>query len=294
MRALWLFPLFLNFSILSHAAAIHDAAMSGNVATITAALDAGADINESDGTATPLYFAVFMGHVPATKLLIERGADVNALSALGHPLMAAMGEDKIDLLKLLLDGGANPNFEGGSQPPLHVAVNLGCFACVKALVEAGADVNARAEGGRTPLHLATRSRNGEIADYLLSQGVVIPTPDPIAMKLASADVEQGRISFSRLCNHCHGADPQGGGRTGPNLWDVVGRDKASLGSKLYSDTLLAWAGVWTFEDLNKFLLEPMVTTPGVSMETLGVPDEIERANLIAFLRTLSDKPIPLP
>ena len=76
------------------------------------------------------------------------------------------------------------------------------------------------------------------------------------------------------------------------MWSVVGRDKASLATIRYSDTLLGWEGVWTFEDLNKFLLEPMATTPGVSMETPGVPDETERVNLIAYLRTLSDKPNP--
>jgi cytochrome c len=38
----------------------------------------------------------------------------------------------------------------------------------------------------------------------------------------------------------------------------------------------------------------MATTPGVSMEVPGVSDETERADLIAYLRTLSDKPKPLP
>ena len=285
----------LHIPIVSHAAGIHDAAMEGDVAAITAVLDAGADIDESDGSATPLYLAVFMGHIQAVKLLIERGADVNARTALGSPLMAAMGKDKLELLNLLLDGGADPNADGsGSQPALHAAINLACLDCVKALVEAGADVNAKAEDGATPLHMATRSEQPEVADYLMSHGVVIPTPAPISMKLPSADVEKGRASFVRLCDHCHGAEPQGGGRTGPNLWSVVGRDKASLATILYSDTLLSWEGVWTIEDLNKFLLEPMVTTPGVSMETPGVPDETERMNVIAYLRTLSDKPSPLP
>jgi cytochrome c len=174
--------LLLHIPIVSHAAAIHDAAMEGDVAAITAALDAGADVDESDGSATPLYIAVFMGHIQAAKLLMERGADVNAQTALGSPLMAAMGKDKIDLLNLLLDGGANPNSEGSSQPALHVAVNLGCLDCVKALVEAGADVNARAEDGKTPLHLATRSKQREVADYLMSHGVVLPTPAPISTK----------------------------------------------------------------------------------------------------------------
>jgi cytochrome c len=285
----------LHIPIVSHAAAIHDAAMKGDVASIAAELDAGAGVDESDGSATPLYLAVFMGHIQAAKLLLERGADVNARTALGSPLMAAMGQDKIEMLNLLLDGGADPDAVAGGQSALHTAVNIGCLDCVRALVDAGADVNARAEDGKTPLHMAKRSEQVEIVDYLTSHGVIFPIPAPISMKLASADVEKGRTSFVvRRCDYCHGAEPQGRNATIPNLWSVVGRDKASLATIRYSETLLSWEGVWTFEDLNKFLLEPMATTPGVSMETPGVPDETERVNLIAYLRTLSDKPIPLP
>ncbi|ESX89239.1 ankyrin [Mesorhizobium sp. LSHC412B00] len=58
---------------------MHDAAMKGDVAAITAALDAGAGVDESDGRTTPLYLAVKGGHFAAAKLLIERGADVNAV-----------------------------------------------------------------------------------------------------------------------------------------------------------------------------------------------------------------------
>lgn len=294
MRMPLLFIPLLLAPIVSHAADIHDAAMNGDVAAITAALDAGAGIDESDGTATPLYLAVFTGHIQAAKLLIERGADVNAQTAFGPPLMAAMGKDKIDLLNLLLDGGANPNSDSGGEFALHVAVNLDCLDCVKTLVEAGADVNAKTTGGKTPLHLAKSMGQREVADYLLSHGVVLPTPAPISMKLASADVEKGRTYFTRVCSSCHNAEPQGGKKIGPNLWSVVGRDKASMADMRYSDTLLGWEGVWTYEDLNRFLFGPMLTTPGVKMETPGVPDETERVNMIAYLRTLSDKPIPLP
>jgi cytochrome c len=162
------------------------------------------------------------------------------------------------------------------------------------LVEAGADVNAKTKDGKTPLHLAKFKGQRDVAEYLMAHGVVLPTPAPIAMKLAAADVEKGRTSFSRLCDSCHTVEPQGGIGTGPNLWSVVGRDKASVANMRYSDALLAWEGVWTYEDLNKFLLEPMRTTPGVYMEMAGVPDETERTNIIAYLRTLSDKPIMLP
>ncbi|ANT51052.1 ankyrin repeat domain-containing protein [Mesorhizobium amorphae] len=296
MRMSLLFiPLLLaHIPIVSHAADIHDAAMNGDVAAITAALDAGADIDENDGTATPLYFAVWMGHVEAAKLLIERGADVNAQTTGGPPLMAAVGPGKIDLLKLLLEREADPNSNRGGEFALHVAVSLDCLDCVKALVEAGADVNAKTMDGKTPLHLAKSRGQREVADYLLSHGVVLPTPAPISMKLAAADVEKGRTYFTGRCTSCHNAEPKGGNKIGPNLWSVVGRDKASVANMRYSDTLLGWEGVWTYEDLNRYLFGPMLTTPGVKMETPGVPDDTERANLIAYLRTLSDKPIPLP
>ena len=294
MRDVLLFILIVLFPNVSHAAAIHDAATKGDVAAITAALDAGAGIDESDGTATPLYFAIWMGHIEAARLLIERGADVNVQTTLGPPLMAAVGPGKIDLLNLLLERGADPNSNRGGEFALHVAVTLDCLDCVKALVEAGADVNAKTMDGKTPLHLAKSRGQREIADYLLSHGVVLPTPAPISMKLASADVEKGRTYFTGRCANCHNAEPQGGNKIGPNLWSVVGRDKASMANMRYSDALLGWEGVWTYEDLNRYLFGPMLTTPGVKMETPGVPDETERVDLIAYLRTLSDKPIPLP
>jgi cytochrome c len=114
------------------------------------------------------------------------------------------------------------------------------------------------------------------------------------MKLASANVEKGRTYFTRVCGPCHNAEPKGGNKIAPNLWSVVGRDKATMADMRYSDALLSWEGVWTYEDLNKFLLEPMATRPGVYMEMPGVSDETERVDLIAYLRTLSDKPNPLP
>lgn len=63
---------------------------------------------------------------------------------------------------------------------------------------------------------------------------------------------------------------------------------------MWAGVLLDWQGVWTYEDLNTFLFAPRATTPGVAMAIPGVPDEVERVNLIAYLRTLSDKPLPLP
>ncbi|KQU64979.1 cytochrome C [Aminobacter sp. DSM 101952] len=297
MRGGLLFILFVlaHQPLVSHAASIHEAAMKGDVAAVAAALDAGADVDESDEKATPLYLAVRGGHLAVARLLLDRGADVNAApTALGPALMPALAKRRVDLITLLLDGGANPDAYRNREAALHIAVRSSCLDCVKALVSAGADVNAKTKDGKTSLHLAIFKAQREVADYLLSHGVVLPTPAPISNKLATSDVEKGRTAFSRHCAYCHNAKPDEGSNEGPTLWNVVGRDKASVANRRYSEALLAWQGVWTYEDLNKFLLEPMVTTPGVYMEMPGVPDETERTNLIAYLRTLSETPIPLP
>lgn len=77
--------LFFLIAPTSQAAAIHEAAKEGNVAAISAALDAGVDINASDGIATPLYFAIDRAHLEAAKFLIARGANVNLAAKWGPP-----------------------------------------------------------------------------------------------------------------------------------------------------------------------------------------------------------------
>ena len=284
---------------ISLAAPIHDAARKGDVAAITAALDAGADINASEGGGTALYFAVKRGHLAAAKLLIERGAKVNVGSKYwGYLLTIAAAKTRVDLMTLLLANGANPNATFDGESVLHVAIKFGCLACVKTLVEAGADVNAPTYDihypGRTPIHLAIRYGYPEIADYLMAHGVVVPVPAPITAKLATADAEIGRIFFNENCADCHYDEPTQFRNRGPNLWGVVGREKASLKESHYSKVLREWGGVWSYEDLNTYLYGPTFTKPGGTMEVPSIPDDNTRADLIAYLRTLSNTPMPLP
>ena len=99
MRAGLLSICFCLIPLTSQAAAIHDAAKKGDVAAIAAALDAGANVNDFDGLAAPLYYAVNRQHLDAAKLLIERGADVNAQSKIGgSPLMAAVARNQLEFI----------------------------------------------------------------------------------------------------------------------------------------------------------------------------------------------------
>jgi cytochrome c len=295
--------LFIILAFISNAraAAIHEAAKKGDLAALAAALDSGTDVNNMGGGATPLYFAAIRGHLEAARLLIARGADVNVKTKFGTPLMAAAAKQMPELVNLLLANGADPNAEIESKIALHVAAEQGCLGCVKALVDAGANVNAQYKSGSglltlvtTPLHLAIINKHDDIADYLVSYGVILPKPAPIDFKLSSADLRKGEEFFERECGACHSAKPQQSIKMGPDLWDIVGRDKASLDYNQYSKTLLALKGVWTYDDLNTFLSGPAATTPGVSMQVQGAPNEVDRVNVIAYLRTLSKNPVPLP
>ena len=297
MRVILIFflALFLLFPITSQSAALHDAAKSGDVAAITTALEAGADVNGKDVFATPLFYAVKGGNLEAAKLLISRGANVETASIWGPPLLPAVFDGRIELVRLLLANGASPNAQYQSKTALHTAAERGCLDCVKALVEAGADVNAELPLHReSPIHLAKLNKHDDVADYLMANGVVLPKPPPISAKLATANVQQGLRAFNAYCSSCHFIEPGKGRKAAPNLWGVVGRGKATLPDQGYSDALQTWGGHWTYEDLNTWLYKPLATTPGSFMVIEGVQDDTERANLIAYLRTQSDKPPPLP
>jgi cytochrome c len=78
---------------------------------------------------------------------------------------------------------------------------------------------------------------------------------------------------------------------------VVGGPIAHLAGFSYSDALMALHNKgekWTYENLDKFLTSPKAFAPGTAMGFLGIKKPDERANVIAYLRTLSDNPVPLP
>lgn len=89
----------LAFALPAIAAPIHDAAKEGDVQAVTAALETGAHVDESDGWATPLWYAARRGQEDAAKVLIARGADVNLTTKSGPPLLGAI-ERKSDIPKL--------------------------------------------------------------------------------------------------------------------------------------------------------------------------------------------------
>lgn len=118
-------------------------------------------------------------------------------------------------------------------------------------------------------------------------------PESVSALLAGADIAAGE-KLIKKCAACHSIDQGGANKVGPNLWNVVGAPKAGHDGFSYSSALTALGGAWTYEDLNHFLAKPKAFAPGTKMGFAGLKDADDRANLIAFLRTLSASPQPLP
>ena len=119
-------------------------------------------------------------------------------------------------------------------------------------------------------------------------------PAPIAPLLAKADPAAGQ-KIARQCQACHGFEEGGPNKVGPNLYGIVGNIHAHKDDFTYSTGMAALHGKpWDYDALNEFLYSPKDTVKGTKMTFAGVKNDQDRANLIAWLRTISPSAPPLP
>ena len=111
--------------------------------------------------------------------------------------------------------------------------------------------------------------------------------------LATADLAAGQETFKK-CATCHSIEKGGPAKVGPNLWGVVGGPHGHMEGFAYSDALKSKPGTWDYDALNAWLFSPKAYAPGTKMSFAGLKKTQERANVIAWLRTQSDSPLPLP
>lgn len=117
----------------------------------------------------------------------------------------------------------------------------------------------------------------------------------INVLLASADVDAGKSSTTKLgCVACHSFNEGGKNGVGPNLYGVVGAQHGHVDGYAYSAALKAKSGPWTYAELNDWLLKPSAYAPGTKMSFAGIANPKVRADVIAYLRSLSANPEPLP
>lgn len=112
--------------------------------------------------------------------------------------------------------------------------------------------------------------------------------------LASADATKGQTVF-KACAACHDVANGGPNKVGPNLWGIVGRPHGIHEGFAYSEAMAALKDKpWDYAALNEFLLAPKKAIPGTKMAYGGLKKDADRANLLAYLATLSDAPVPFP
>jgi cytochrome c len=117
--------------------------------------------------------------------------------------------------------------------------------------------------------------------------------EPIEVLLAKASVEKGEAT-AKQCGICHTFEKGGPNRVGPNLWGIVGSERGEGRGFSFSAVMKAKGGKWTFEELDKFIKDPRAYIPGTAMTFAGIRNDQQRANVIDYLHTLADSPMPLP
>jgi cytochrome c len=135
---------------------------------------------------------------------------------------------------------------------------------------------------------------GVVEEQSADAGAPAEAEKPIAFYLASASPEKGEAVFKK-CAACHSIDKGGPNGIGPNLYGIVGDVHDHAAGFGYSDALMAMKGKpWTWDEMSSWLKSPKTYAPGTKMAFAGVAKPEDRAALLVFLNSKSDKPLPLP
>lgn len=133
---------------------------------------------------------------------------------------------------------------------------------------------------------------GKGADYVLSWDELVvkvrgrvPTVTATTVASAPGSADRGKVLFTR-CSNCHSADKTAKHKVGPNLTGVVGRQAGKAPGFAYSPALQALNAAWDDARLDAWLAGPQKVASGTRMVFPGFAEGQDRADLIAYLKTL--------
>lgn len=131
-----------------------------------------------------------------------------------------------------------------------------------------------------------------IAGAPAARAAVLPASVPIDARLVTASAARGAQAAAQLCVSCHSVDSGGPVLVGPGLCGVGGRAVASVAGYSYSPALTQVGGRWTHDRLDAWLTRPQAFAPGTRMGFAGIPNDADRADVVAYLVSLSDSTGP--
>jgi cytochrome c len=208
----------------------------------------------------------------------------------GAILLAALA---IVLPKTLLEMSSQRVPHDGAQPA-HVGYTIPGSELVAGapkagVAKAGADAKA---GAAAPIANAAGPAPGGTSPPAAAPagGSIFDAVKPL---LATAKPDSGAATF-KVCTACHAGEKGGANKVGPALWGIVGRPKGSADGFNYSASLKGLGGDWTYDKLAGFINNPKAYAAGTKMVYGGIADPEKLADLLAYLGTLSDNPVPLP
>jgi ankyrin repeat protein len=118
----------------------------------------------------PLGLAAFFGRAEAAELLLARGGEVNTAARNAFQVMAlhaALAGPAPDIARSLIAAGADVNArQQGGLTPLQEAAIQGRLDLVQLLLDHGADPLARDEQGRTAADWARTRGHSEVGEFL--------------------------------------------------------------------------------------------------------------------------------
>jgi cytochrome c len=110
---------------------------------------------------------------------------------------------------------------------------------------------------------------------------------PAASALADGDPAAGEVVFKQKCAVCHKVGEGAKTLVGPTLNGIVGRHSGSIEGFNYSEANKNSGLTWDAATLQTYLTNPKALVPGTKMIFPGLPNETDRANVIAYLGTFN-------
>jgi cytochrome c len=147
----------------------------------------------------------------------------------------------------------------------------------------------------TPLAKQAYEVAGGAPEGATAEAAAPAGPEPIAPLMAQASADAGKAK-TQLCAACHTFDKGGPNRIGPNLYGVIGSPIAEdRGGFAFSSALQSKGKgqTWTLDNLNAWLFKPQEFAKGTKMTFIGLPKAGDRANVVAYLNSMSDKPLAI-